>query len=86
MVESYSIDNFKKIVNAFNNIGHSTPVDYQNNPHFSYFEEYFNELDAQTIVVERNYIERDYLEDYSGYYVRCFKKHRRRCVRLHFFP
>lgn len=84
-VEPYSIDNFKKIVNAFNNIGHSTPVDYQNNPHFSYFEEYFNELDAQTIVVERYYIDRDYLQDYSGYYVRCFKRYRRRCVRLHFF-
>jgi hypothetical protein len=84
-VKAYSLENFIQIVNKFNSFDHGTTVDYQDNPHFSYFEEYFKALDAQTIVVERYYIDRDYLQDYAGYYVRCFKRYRRRCVRLHFF-
>ncbi|MCF8296190.1 MAG: hypothetical protein K9J13_01475, partial [Saprospiraceae bacterium] len=28
---------------------------------------------------------RDYLEDFSDYYVRCFKDYKRKCKRLHFF-
>ncbi|MFV2058767.1 MAG: hypothetical protein ACC707_20080, partial [Thiohalomonadales bacterium] len=53
--------------------------------HLFYFRGYFDYIKASTIVVERNYIDRDYLEDYSAYYVRCFKKYERECTRLHFF-
>ena len=56
-----------------------------NKTQLTYFRDYFNYLDASTIVVERNYIDRDYLEDYSAYYVRCFRNYRRYCSRLHFF-
>lgn len=51
----------------------------------SYFPEYFNHVKPQTIVVENNYIDRDFLEDYAGFYVRCFKPPPRECTRLHFF-
>lgn len=53
--------------------------------HRTYFEEYFGELQAKTIVVERDYIDKDYLEDYAAYYDRCFRDYRRRTTRLHFF-
>ena len=55
--------------------------------HWSYLDSYFNDPDiaAKTIVVETNYIDRDYLADYSGYYVRCFTPYQRWCTRLHFF-
>ncbi|MFC5694846.1 hypothetical protein ACFPU0_04645 [Pseudomonas sp. GCM10022186] len=53
--------------------------------HRIYFEEYFHELKAKTIVVEENYIDRDYLEDYAAYYDRCFRDYPRRTHRLHFF-
>jgi len=53
--------------------------------HTIYFKEYFAALDARTIVVEKNYIDHDYLEDYSGYYARCFSDYQRKCTRLHFF-
>ncbi|RQT27082.1 hypothetical protein [Burkholderia contaminans] len=53
--------------------------------HRVYFEEYFRELAAATIVVERDYIDRDYLGDYASYYDRCFKSYQRRTTRLHFF-
>ena len=53
--------------------------------HPQYFEEYFERLKAQTILVENRYIDRDYLEDFSAYYVRCFASYKRFCTRLHFF-
>lgn len=40
---------------------------------------------CKTIVVESDYIDRHFLEDYSEYYARCFPSHPRRCSRLHFF-
>ena len=42
-------------------------------------------IDAQTIVVENEYVDRHYLEDYSEYYARCFPAHPRMCSRIHFF-
>jgi hypothetical protein len=53
--------------------------------HAVYFEEYFRKLGAATMVIEREYVDRDYLEDYSAYYVRCFPGYKRFCTRLHFF-
>ncbi len=53
--------------------------------HCVYFEEYFHVLNARTIVIERDYVDHDYLEDYAAYYVRCFQEYKRRTVRLHFF-
>lgn len=53
--------------------------------HVDYLDEYFHELGAKTILVENNYFDRDYLEDYAAHYARCFHRYRRRCTRLHFF-
>ncbi len=53
--------------------------------HADFFKEYFTKLDAGTMVIERAYVDRDYLEDYSAYYVRCFPGYERFCTRLHFF-
>ncbi|MCU0288478.1 MAG: hypothetical protein MUF15_19045 [Acidobacteria bacterium] len=56
-------------------------------PLFEYFNEYLksNDIEAKTIVVENGYIDRDFLEDFSAYYVRCFTDYKRKCTRLHFF-
>ena len=52
-----------------------------------YLDGYFShsDIDAKTIVVENNYIDRDFLEDHAGYYARCFQEYERKCSRLHFF-
>ena len=50
-----------------------------------FFCEYLAELRACTIVVEHHYIDRDFMEDFAAYYVRCFADYDRRCKRLHFF-
>lgn len=55
--------------------------------HWRYFNEYFahQDIDAKSIVVQDDYIDRDYLEDYASYYVRCFHHYKSHCCRLHFF-
>lgn len=55
--------------------------------HTEYFKEYFSStgVNAHTIVVENDYVDRDFLDDFAGYYVRCFQEYRHTCSRLHFF-
>ena len=53
--------------------------------HAQYFEEYFEKLAARTILIETRYVDRDSLEDFSAYYVRCFSFYERFCTRFHFF-
>ena len=53
--------------------------------HFIYFQEYFENLKCKTILVENDYVDKDFLEDYASYYVRCFSEYKRKCTRLHFF-
>lgn len=60
--------------------------DVRDKGHLHYFEEYFIELGAQTVVVETRYTDRDWVEDYAAFYVRCMEgKYSSRCYRLHFF-
>ncbi|WP_053978171.1 hypothetical protein [Mangrovimonas xylaniphaga] len=53
--------------------------------HLACFEDYFAHIQIATIIVEEDYVNRDFLEDYSSYYVRSFKEYKRDCIRLHFF-
>jgi hypothetical protein len=53
--------------------------------HLVYFQSYFGKIGAKTIVAENEYVDRDFLEDYAAYYVRCFHTYDRKCTRLHFF-
>jgi len=46
---------------------------------------YLKDLHAKTILVEQEYIDKDYLIDYSLFYSRTFTKYERFCQRLHFF-
>ena len=50
-----------------------------------YLINYLNKLDAQTILCETNYIDRDYLNDHQKYYITCFNNYSTKCARLHFF-
>jgi hypothetical protein len=38
----------------------------------NYIFNYLKRFDAKTILLESDYVDRDYLEDYSRYYVKCF--------------
>jgi len=78
----YSITNLKALFQKYS----KTPAqNLSAKIHLTYFEEYFKVLDAKTILVEFPYVDHDYLEDFSAYYVKCFKEYDRFCTRLHFF-
>ena len=46
---------------------------------------YIANLEPSYCVVERDYVDRDFIEDYAYYYVNCFTPYRRHCQRIHFF-
>jgi len=58
-----------------------------NKDQLTYLYNYLSDshIDAKTILLEEEYIDRHYLEDYSEYYARCFATHPRKCSRVHFF-
>lgn len=53
--------------------------------HIEYFDGYLQAIKTKTVLVEYNYIDKDYLEDYASYYVRNFHEYGKICTRLHFF-
>ncbi len=81
-VAPYSIDALKRLLRQGAKV---SALVVSRKQHTKYFRSYFEALMAKTIVSEADYIDRDYLEDFAGYYVRCFPNYARRCRRLHFF-
>ena len=55
--------------------------------HFLYLKGYLSskDINAQTIVIEENYISKDFLHDLASYYVLCFESYPKFCKRIHFF-
>lgn len=56
-----------------------------NKRQYIYLEEYLNELDAKTILIEKEYVSKAYLSDFAFYYSKCFDTPPSKCVRVHFF-
>lgn len=81
-IKPYSIDTLRQILSEEAKVDVSI---VNSKPHLGYFEGYFKYIGATTILVERQYIDRDYLEDFASYYVRCFHEYPHVCSRLHFF-
>lgn len=80
----YNLDNFFSYISyqtdtPLHEIKHKTQITYLDN--------YFNKFKDQKIffIYENEYIDKNYLEDYSFYYVKCFKTYKRTCSRIHFF-
>lgn len=81
-VNKYSID---KLIEIISSVSLASVEDIKQKHHSIYFKEYFEHVNAKTIIVEKEYIDKDYLEDFASYYVRCFKDYKRKCSRFHFF-
>jgi len=81
-VVEYSADSLEKLFHEIADV----PISLiRKKHHGDYLKEYLSSIGAKTIIVEKDYVDRDYLEDFSGYYVRCFTRYDRKCWRLHFF-
>jgi hypothetical protein len=50
-----------------------------------YLARYLETIGAKTIITEHRYVDRDYLDDFSQFYVKCFERYEHVCKRLHFF-
>jgi hypothetical protein len=50
-----------------------------------YLSDYLLAVNAKSMIIELDYVDGDYLDDFSNYYVKCFKSYQRKCKRLHFF-
>ena len=64
---------------------HVSPAEVRTHDRARYIYRYLVNLKAETIVVETDYIDGDYLDDFASYYVKCFTDYNRKCKRLHFF-
>jgi hypothetical protein len=40
---------------------------------------------CETVVIERDYYDEDYIDEYVNFYCKTFRSHPQRCLRLHFF-
>lgn len=82
-VFTFSEDNF---ADALSN-RYTDPGVIKNKKHFNYFNSYLGPdgLAARTIVVESEYVSKDYLHDYASYYAFCFENYPKFCKRIHFF-
>jgi hypothetical protein len=81
-VQTYTIRHLKKLLAE---AAHTDQDIVAAKPHYLYLKGYLEEVGARSILVEDEYIDRDFLEDFVGYYIRCFTPYGSRCVRLHFF-
>jgi hypothetical protein len=81
-VKKYSLDNFIKLIKDSCEAKQEV---LETKNHVKYFHNYLGHLKVKKIILETDYIDKDYLEDYSAYYVRSFHEYKRRCCRLHFF-
>ncbi len=85
-VFSYS---FARLAELFAEVSKTNKDRVEAKQQFDYFRDYFEHFKKAgplTIVVEWKYTDRDFLEDFAAYYVRCFQqKYSSICARLHFF-
>ena len=82
----YSIDVVCASINDFTD----TPISIIRRKRFiCYLNSYINHFskaeDDVSIFIEKKYIDRSYMQDYSDYYVKCFNHYKRDCIRIHFF-
>jgi len=54
-------------------------------PQVNYIFNYLKDMKAVSVLLERNYVDKDYLEDFSRYYVKRFGNAGHQCARMHFF-
>jgi hypothetical protein len=74
-----------ELIRLFASKSEATETYLQTKQHKPFLDGYLAELGARTIVVEPDYTDKDYLQDYAGYYVSCFHGYARKTARFHFF-
>jgi len=84
-VQAFNEDNFAL---ALSHKKYTTSEAIKAKNQFKYLLQYLGPhggLNAQTFVVEEEYVSKDYLQDYASYYAYCFENYPKFCKRIHFF-
>jgi hypothetical protein len=99
IVCDYSWPVLRGLISRFSGFG----PPHRNKGHLPYLEQYLDHplaatppagakpcrFPPRTIIVEPGYVDKDYLEDYSAYYAKCYRHrdegYKRFCTRLHLF-
>ncbi len=81
VVESFSFDQLCQALSSTK----CGPAQVKGNKRVAYLDRYLRDIVATTLVVEDDYIDGDFLDDFASYYVKCFSHYESRCKRLHFF-
>jgi hypothetical protein len=77
----FNSSNFNEILsNADIDVG-----EVASHSHAVYMFNYLNKIGAKTMIVENDYTDIDYLDDFATYYVRCHYNYPKTCKRIHFF-
>jgi hypothetical protein len=79
---AFNSTKFFEIFSKFSNLDNRL---IHNNIHFKYLYDYLEHIHCKSIVLEEEYIDLDYLDDYVEYFAKCFRKYDKFCKRLHFF-
>lgn len=82
LVVPYNIEQFKEILLATTKI---TIEELDKKLENNYYKDYFEHVSCKTMVIEKEYVDKDFLKDFSNYYVTCFQTYNRFCTRIHFF-
>jgi hypothetical protein len=80
-IVDFSIENLRS---EFSN-RHVTPEFLQSHFRIKYLFGYLDELQCKKMLIEEEYVDGPYLDDYSQFYVKCFRQYERFCRRIHFF-
>jgi len=64
---------------------HCSAAEFQEKAKAKYLADYLAAVGARTIIIENEYVDADYLDDYSSFYAKCFIPYPKLCKRLHFF-
>lgn len=78
-------ENLSSLINIIANESQSNNYILAKKRQISYINEYLNTYKSKKILVEKSYVDKDYIIDYSNYYSRCFLNYSKKTVRLHFF-
>lgn len=63
----------------------SDKQDVENKSQTQYFKEYFDAIKPKTIIVETNFIDANYLDDFASFHVKCFANYKKTTTRFFFF-
>jgi len=87
--EVFSIGNFESFLDYFAkklaDASGTELAEVRIKPHFSFLAKYTETIQPKTVIIEFDYVDRDFLEDYATYHVRSFRDYKKRCIRLLFF-